>query len=172
VSRAMWSPAERAEYDEMVRAVCLAASSTEERVELYKDHLADALQSQRFWAEDSARDAHHRGCREQLTNWLKSNRVVVAIGDRTVSKPRTIGVRRKGQGGEEFDTQVLFELIEWDELERKREDYLKQLRAYTDNTAVIDKLLALRVIVPEAGNPRDALAALGESLDTYLARVA
>ena len=103
MSRAAWSAEDRQEFDLLMQEVCTAADSTEDRVNRFEAAVADAMQAQRFWAGDVRREAIRTGHREQIKTWLKVNRVIVQIKDRTVSKPRVAGVKRLDEAGESYD---------------------------------------------------------------------
>jgi hypothetical protein len=169
VNQAAWAPEERAEYDEMVASIVQEADSTEARIDLYEAAVADAVQARRFWATDLDRDARRTGYREQIKGWLKRNRVLVNYHGRVASKPRIVGTRRSSEAGE-YDVQALLDALTFDEIEAKRKEYLRQVRTYSDNVALMDRLLALRDMAPDAITPREACVALGLALEDYLLR--
>lgn len=172
MNQAAWSPAEREEYDSIVREVIETVDSTEARIDLYEQAVADAVQARRFWASDVDRDARRTGYREQIKSWLKRNRVIVNIGAREVSKPRVIGVKRTDDEGQQYDAQALLDVMTFDELRAKRREWLRQVHAYNDNVALADRLLALQELAPTATTPQDACRLLGTSLDEYLGQAA
>lgn len=166
-----WSPEDRSEYDAMVAQVVQTESTTEARVNLYEKLTADARQAHRFWAGEIDRDARRTGYREQIKRWMKKNRVLVSFDGRMVSKPRVIGIRQS-VGDESYDVQALLEALTFDQIEAKRREYLRQVNVYTDNVALMDRLLALRDMAPDTATPQEACAVLGLAFDEYLGRAA
>jgi hypothetical protein len=162
-----WSPQDRAEYDAMVASVVQTERTTEARVNLYEKLTADARQAHRFWAGEIDRDARRTGYREQIKRWMKRNRVLVSFDGRMVSKPRVVGIRQS-QGEESYDVQALLDALTFDEIEAKRREYLRQVNVYTDNVALMDRLLALRDMAPTATTPAEACALLDLDFDEYL----
>lgn len=166
-----WSPSDRAEYDAMVQRVVTAESTTEARVNLYEELVADARQAHRFWSGEIDRDARRTGYREQIKRWMKKNRVLVSFEGRVVSKPRVVGIRQS-IGEDSYDVQALIDALTFDQIEAKRREYLRQVNVYSDNVALMDRLLALRDMAPDASTPAEACAYLGIAVDDYLAQAA
>ncbi len=167
-----WDPKWIAEYNTAMREVVANANGTGERVALWRTVIDDAIQAHRPWAHDVDRDARAVGDASEIKRWLKRHRVVIAIGGRTVRKPRVIGTRRPTDDGVVVDLQLPFAVLTFDEIRNKRTAYLRQLAAYTDDVAVMDILLALSDMAPGTFTPQEAASSLGISLDEYLAESA
>ena len=113
------------------------------------------------------------GASTVLKNWKKSQRTVaVSYEGEVITKARTIGVKRQDDAGESYDTQMLFDFTTWEELDEKRTSILQVIRSYSATVAMIDKLLALRDLAPDAINPSQAAAHLGTTLDAWLGAAA
>lgn len=168
MKHASWSPDDNAEFDALMQAVVSEATSTGDRVEAMAEKIADARQAHRFWAGDIDREALRTGYASQIKSWLKRNRVLFAYHGAVLSKPRVIGRRsRSGEGSASFE-QALIEAFTFDELRTKRHEYIDQIRAYTENIALIDRLLALADLVPGATSPVEACEQLGITVESWL----
>lgn len=166
------NPDERREFDALMLEVVSEAEGTGERTHLMAAKIDDAVQAQRTWAVEVQRTAQYDGYSNAIKAYLKRTRVVINIADREVSKPRTIGTKRKDQAGTVVDLQLPLEVLTFDQIRDKRVEYVRQARAYTDNIAVTDRLLALQDMAPGANTPGEATKALGITLDEYLAGAA
>ena len=163
-------PDARREYETLLNEVLVQAEGTGERARLMQQKIDDAVQAQREWASLVKRNAEIDGYAAAIKVHLKRTRVVVNINDREVSKPRTIGTKRTDDAGKVIDLQLPFEVLTFDQIRDKRKEYLAQARAYSDNVAMTDRLLALEEMAPGHATPAEAARALGISLDDYLAR--
>jgi len=165
-----WGSEERAEYDALVKESWASHKSTFKRVEHFKRGLLDAVQARRLWATEVSEDAHNRGLSNILKGEQKRQRATVVMADgRQVEKPQVIGIRRLSADGSTYTEQTLFDFVSVDELEQKRREYLSNITAYSDNVAVLDKLLALC----EAGRsdvPATAAANLRTTVEAWLGR--
>lgn len=163
-----WGSEERAEYEALVRESWASNKATFQRVEHFKRGLMDAVQARRPWSAEVMDDANDRGLSNILKGEQKRNRATVAMADgRLVEKPQVIGIRRLSADGSAYTEQTLFDFVSADELEQKRREYLSNITAYSDNIAVLDKLLALC----EAGGsdtPATAAANLRTTVEAWL----
>lgn len=165
-------PNARQEYETLLNEVIAQAESTGDRARLMQAKIEDAIQAQRDWAKAVERAAALDGYSQAIKTWLKRTRVVVNINDREISKPRTIGTKRQDEDGQVVDLQLPFEILTFDQIRRKRREYLTSLNAYTDNLAVADRLLALAEMAPGSNTPAEAAKTLGITIDAYLAGAA
>lgn len=165
-------PNARREYEAVLNEVLAEADGTGERARLMRLKISDAIQAHRDWASLVQRNAEIDGYAAAIKVHLKRTRVVVAIEGRVISKPRTIGTRRQDESGKVVDLQLPFEVLTFDQIRRKRSEYLTQIRAYTDNLAVVDRLLALAEMAPGSNTPAEAAALLGVTVDDYLSGAA
>jgi hypothetical protein len=166
-------PHARREYEQLMAEVVSEAEGTGDRARLMADKIHDAIQAQRSWAAGVQFAAEIDGYAAAVKAYLKRTRVVVIVDqDREISKPRTIGVKRRDKDGTVVDLQLPMEVLTFDQLREKRREYIRQLKAYTDNVAVADRLLALEEMAPGSSTPTEAAAQLGVTLDDYLAGAA
>lgn len=165
-----WDQQARHEYEAARREAWESSDRQGERTDRFAEIIADAVQARRRWAMEVQAEAERVGYAANLKGWRKAQRTVaVSYKGEVITKPRTAGVRRSNDEGEQYATQTLFDLFTWDELAAKRKDYLQQVKTYSANVALIDRLLALRELAPSATNPGEAADALGTSLDEWLA---
>lgn len=167
-----WSPEERAEYDAMLNEVVTSATDSGERADLMEEKMRDAIQAQRFWANDAEYHACRVGYHAQIKSYLKRNRLLFWHDGTPISRPRVIGTKAINEVGETVHVQALIETLTFDELRQKRLDYLRQIRAYDENLALTDRLLALADLCPEATTPIEALKLLHLSVEDYLGEAA
>lgn len=167
-------PEARKEYEALMAEVVSEAESTGDRARLMAEKIHDAVQAHRTWAMTAQYSAEIDGYAAAIKTYLKRTRVIVLIdeGSRQVAKPRTIGAKKRGKAGEVVDLQLPMEALTFDQLREKRREYLIQKKAYTDNIAVTDRLLALEEMAPGCNTPAEAAKALGTTLDDYLAGAA
>jgi hypothetical protein len=163
-----WSPQERAEYDAMLAEVVSAATDTRERADLMEDKMHDAVQAQRFWANDAQRHACRVGYLAQIKSYLKRTRLLFSHDGLLISRPRVVGTKTISESGETVHIQALIETLTFDELRQKRLEYLRQIRAYDENLALVDRLLALADMCPQATTPTEALKVLDLTVEGYL----
>lgn len=163
------NPAERREYEALLTAVLTEADSTGERVALMDRLIDDAVQAQRPWATKVEESSRRIGYASEIKSYLKRTRVVVAIRDREVSKPRTIGAKVTNNDGKVVDLQLPFEVLTFDQIRDKRREYLKSIAAFKDNLSMLGRLLDLADAAPGTNTPAEAAVALGIDLDSYLA---
>lgn len=168
MKHASWSPEDNAEFDALMQAVVSEATGTGDRVEAMACKIADARQAHRYWAGDIEREALRTGYAAQIKDWLKRNRVLFAWHGQMLSKPRVIGRRATSSEGTTSFEQALVEAFTFDDLRIKKREYLEQVRAYTENIALIDRLLALADLVPGATTPVQACERLGVTVESWL----
>jgi hypothetical protein len=168
MNRASWSPEELAEYEAALKLVVETADSTRDRVDVMERVVDDAIQAHRFWARDCDREARRAGYATQIKAYLKRTRVVFVSRNATVEKPRVVGFKRRSADGVVYDVQALLETATFDELYRKRQESLQQVKSYSDTVALLDRLIALKDLHPTASTVAEALTAHGTSLDEYL----
>ena len=82
-----------------------------------------------------------------------------------------IGVRLTTAGKSAWP-KVPLDGVTWGELAEHIEMARRNARALGINVRVAEKLLKLREDHPEAAGPGDALAAMGETLETYIGAAA
>lgn len=166
-----WPDEEVAEFDELCASAERAAKSTGARSKVFSRLIRAAASEDRWFAKDVEREALSRGLLSIFKWWQKNRkpRVPVAHDGQILLKPRIIGAERKDSAGKIYHQQTLFDYMTWDELREKRNWYLTQIQAYTSDVAVVDKLLALAVLAPEAATPAEACQRLNQSIEDYLA---
>lgn len=165
----IWSAEERAEYDALVDEAWRSGKSTRERGEAFLSGLRDASQAQRTWADDVMLDAITRGSTAIIkADYKRANQVAIINDGRSIEKSRVIGIRRRSSSGAQLFEQTPFDYVTVDELDAKRREYMSNALAYSDNIAVIDKLLAL-CTVGQSDVPANAAANLRTTVDAWLA---
>jgi hypothetical protein len=167
-----WSPEERDEYDAMLAEIVTSATDSGERADLMEAKMRDAIQAQRFWANDAEYHACRVGYLAQIKSYLKRNRLLFSYEGLLISRPRVVGTKSVSESGETVHIQALIETLTFDELRQKRLEYLRQIRAYDENLALVDRLLALADMCPEASSPIDALKMLDLTVEDYLGEAA
>lgn len=138
------------------------------------DALAGALdgaaRAGRAWA-DAVRD---RLVRDDLRGHLKTRAkaaavALVAYDGRVVARTVRVGVRRRAAAGPAHWQQALLEDLTWAELA----DFLAMVRSQIGsllvNQAMAGRLLALRADHPGTRGPAQACAALGTTVEAFLA---
>lgn len=165
-----WSPEERAEWDDLLEQVTQETESTGDAVDMLKGLVRDAVQAQRFWANDIEDAALRTGLRSLINAYKKRHRVFVSYRGELLNKARAIGVKHVAEDGSTWHAQPLIDVMTWDQIREKRRAYLAQLRAYTSNVAEMDQLLALQEMCPGAVTPQEACEQLGTTVDEYLGR--
>lgn len=164
-----WDREAREEWETARREAWQSSDRQSERNDRYLEILHDGVQAHRRWAREALAEAERTGAAAQLKTWHKQQRTVALSYDgEVITKSRTVGVKRTDEDGESYDTQTLFDFTTWEELDRKRADILRVVRAYNSTVAMIDRLLALHDVVPGANNPAEAAAEMGTSLDEWL----
>lgn len=164
-----WDREAREEFDAARREAWQYSDRQSERNDRYIEILRDGVQAQRRWAKEALAEAQRTGGAAQLKTWHRQQRTVaVAFDGEVITKSRTVGVRRRDEDGESYDTQTLFDFTTWEELDQKRAEILRVVRAYNSTVAMIDRLLALHDVIPAATNPAEAAKAMGTSLDEWL----
>jgi hypothetical protein len=164
-----WSPEERDEYDAMLAEIVTSATDSGERADLMEAKMRDAIQAQRFWANDAEYHACRVGYLAQIKSYLKRNRLLFSYEGLLISRPRVVGTKSVSESGETVHIQALIETLTFDE---QRLEYLRQIRAYDENLALVDRLLALADMCPEASSPIDALKMLDLTVEDYLGEAA
>jgi len=147
--------------------ICNASTDTGRRRNALVDALPGLTQSQRYWSRDLERHILHLGALEVVREFVRSERTrPVMGGDGT--KSGVLSFKAKSPTGETWNQLTIFELATFEQIAAKRREFLKAVRAYNENVAFLDKLLALHEMVPGAANPLEACEALGMTVDDYL----
>lgn len=164
-------PEARDEYEALMQRVVTEATGTKDRVDLMLHLIDRMLGTGQDWSEALYETALRTGLRHEIHNYLKRTRIVVNTRDgREVEKPQVIGVKRlDAESGTWVDTQLPLEVLTFDEIRAKRQEYLTIRAAYDDSVALADKLLALEIMALGARTPEQACRRLGKSLADYLA---
>lgn len=169
INRALWSPQEREEYDDLLAEICNTTPDTSERLDIFEDKLTDAVQAHRQWALDVARSCRRFGLGKEISRFEDRNRALISFDGQLLSVPRTQS-RKVVVAGEVTYQRELITVWTWDEIAEKRQEVIKAARAYTVKVQQYDRLLALRVLAPEAKSPAEAAEHLGLDLDEYLGK--
>ncbi len=165
--KSTWDPESKAEYRDFMHDICNASTDTGRRRNAVVDALPDLLQSQRYWPRDLERHILHVGALEVVREFVRAERTrPVMSGDGV--KSGVLSFKAKSPTGETWNQLTIFELATFEQIAAKRREFLKSVRAYNENVAFLDKLLALHEMVPAAGNPLEACEALGLTVDEYL----
>lgn len=166
---AHWDEIEREEFDAARRDAWAWSERQGERNTRFVELLLDGEQAHRRWAVAALAEAQRVGAASQLKSWHKQQRTVAVSHDGAIiTKSRTIGIKRADGDGDSYDTQMLFDFTTWEELDAKRASLLQVVRSYNDTIAMIDRLLALHLLAPDALTPADAASTLGTTLDEWL----
>lgn len=163
-----WSDVDNTEFDEAMTEVILSSKRTPDRIAAFLSVWKDAIQAQRRWAMDLEAEILRRGSNAVVTWFVQQQKVMFAHDGEQLTKNAVVGIRRTDGAGEKWIEQALIEVCAWDAIEAKRQEYLKQERAYSENVAMCDKVLALHDIVPTAATPHEACVEMGTSFDEYL----
>jgi hypothetical protein len=168
VSMKILSTEERVAFEALMDEACAEQTSTRLRVAAFLHKLADAIQAHERWAEVVSDECAARGAASLIKAHLKAkSRVLVAYNGTLVAKPTIVGVRRHGPVGE-FVQQELIYVLTWDELRQKKKEYLTAVGAYNANAAMVDLLLALHDLAPDAATPVEAATHLGTTVEAWL----
>lgn len=162
------NPTDRDAYIALIQEACDRTEGTGARVALVAAMVADAVQAHRPWAVTVQDDAMAAGFARDIKTHLKRARVVVALGDRRVSKTTVVGVRRRGLEGNECDQQLDLLVLTFDELRSKARWAAEQSQVFDDSRAMLARLLTLQDRVPAATTVEEALLALHVSMDAWL----
>jgi hypothetical protein len=168
VRKPWWSDVDNDEFDEAMREVIASSKRTPDRIAAFISIWRDAIQAQRRWAMDLEADILRRGSNAVVTWFVQQQKVMFSHDGEQLTKNAVVGIRRTTETGEKWIEQALIEVSSWDAIEAKRQEYLKQERAYSTNAAMCDKVLALQDLAPGSANPREACEAMGTSFDEYL----
>jgi hypothetical protein len=171
ISRSAWDPKEREEYDALLAEVCAATTDSTERLDLFEQKLADAIQAQRPWAGDVARACRRFGLGKEITRHEGRSRALVSYLGDILSVPSVQARRVTVDGVNHYQRELIY-VWTWDELIEKRAEALRSRRTYTANIQLYDRLLALRELSPDAASPADAATSLGLDLDEWLFKAA
>lgn len=166
-----WSPEEREEFEAACVEAWRSSDRQGERTEAFIDALRDARQAHRFWAGDVLEEALRTGASSILKNWSKRQRILVTFEGQVVSRPRMVGRRRDDGEGRGYTEQALLDSFTLDELRSKRTEYLTQIKAYRQNIAVLDELIAL-CEATGCATPAEAARSLGTTVDAWLKQAA
>lgn len=166
---AHWDEIEREEFDAARRDAWGWSEKQSDRNSRFVELLLDGEQAHRRWAVEALTEAQRLGAGAQLKAWWKQQKTVaVSYEGKVITKSRYLGTKRTDEDGAKFDTQALFDLMTWKELREKRSAFLRQVRAYNASIQMIDRVLALYDLVPDAANPAEAVTILGTTLDEWL----
>lgn len=172
MTRSILSPEERAEYDALLRDAAYDNGRLV-RTAQYADRanrlLIDAVKAGRRWAEFELERALHDGLRSEVRRYVRRiNQTTVTDLTGTKSRPSVYSVREdQPTGGVAWQPKLLseFSLADLDALITASE---AQLSAYVANRNAA-RHLRDKLISTGASTVRDALAALGMSLEQALA---
>ena len=172
IDRAAWTPEERDEYDALLAEVVGATKVSADRLDLFEHKLLDAIQAHRPWAREVERACTRAGLAKEVARFQARDKALVAHDGRVLSVPAVQARRVTDAEGQAGYQRELIELWSWDAIAAKRLEALKAQRSYDDKIAHYDRLLALRVLAPEAASPAEAAKAAGVQLDDFLSKAA
>jgi hypothetical protein len=172
IDRALWTPQERDEYDDVIAEIVNATTDTRERLDLFDDKLADAIQAHRTWAIDVARSCRRAGLAKEISRFEARNRALVSHDGKLLSLPKVQARRVVTPTGEPAYQRELIEIWTWDQIRAKRAEALQQQDTYSAKLAHYDRLLALQDKAPDTASPSAAAATLGIDLDEWLGAAA
>lgn len=167
INRNAWSAEAKDEYEGLLADICNQTTDTSERLDLFEDALTGAVQAHRQWALDVSRACRRAGLAKEVTRFEDRNRALVSFDGQLLSVPRTQS-RKVMVLGEVTYQRELITVWTWDEIAEKRAEVIKATQAYTVKVQQYDRLLALRVLAPDAGSPAEAAEQLGLDIDEYL----
>lgn len=168
-----WSPEDRREFDAAVAEAWDGSDTQRERTRAFLAGVVDAAQARRFWASDVQRECEYAGAAGLLKRQYKmNNQVAVSYSGEIVSKSRVGGAVEQTDDGGRVYYQTLFDLMTREQLQDKRQECLRSMKAYGRNLGQIDKYLALLDMAPGANTPAEAAQWLGTTVGEYLAGAA
>jgi hypothetical protein len=109
---------------------------------------------------------------ENLIKWYEAHTTKPTAflhGGKLLNKPSIVGKTKRSEGGRVHHQRELITVMSWTELRALRANRLAQRDAAAASVALIDKLLELYVMCPEAASPQAAADILGLNLDEWLA---
>lgn len=132
--------------------------------------LYSAREQGKDWAKLLLQDFHNVGADKLLKSYDDRNRRTAFVDHdgRLLNKPRVVGtIKRTTERGAGHQRELIT-AMSWDELRELRRQRLSQAGAAMDTVALIDKLLELQIMCPEASDPQDAAIIMGLDLDEWL----
>lgn len=132
--------------------------------------LYSAREAGKDWAKLLLQDFHNIGADKLLKSHDDRERRVAFVDHdgRLLNKPRVVGtVKRTTERAPGYQRELII-AMSWEELRELRQQRVRQSAAAADTVALIDKLLELHVMCPEASDPQDAATILGLNLDEWL----
>lgn len=171
--KAKWSHHDRARYDWHVLTAYTQHANQSDRIDAFLNRIRGDAARPAQWPYAAEVLAHlaRLGASSLLSTEQKArSMVVVNNGGVKRTKTKMVGaIKRDPATGVEYPQQTLFDLMTWDELRRKMAEFEGQRDGAQFNYDTIRKLLKLEQMVPGAAGPADACAALGITIEDYLA---
>lgn len=171
--KAKWSHQDRARYDWHVVTAYTQHANQSDRIDAFLNRIrGDAARPAQWpYAVEVLAHLARLGASSLIkTEQQRRAMVVVNNGGTKRTKTKMVGaIKRDPTTGVEYPQQTLFDLMTFDELRRKLTEFEGQRDAAAFNVETIIKLLALEQLVPGAAGPADACAALGTTIEDYLA---
>ena len=157
------------ELDVLLEHAVLFRDTAARRIELLAG-LYSASEGGREWAKLLLDDFHNVGADKLLKRFDDQKRRVALLDHegRLLNKPRVVGKAKRTTTGAPIYQRELITAMSWEELRELRQQRLRQVQAASDTVVLIDKLLELHIMCPEATDPQDAAIRLGLDLDEWL----
>lgn len=122
------------------------------------------------WSAAVLDDAQADGLWAAFKAQMKAeSRTLVSHDGQLVGKALRVGAKRRRDDGTEAWQQSLLHDMSWAQVEAWLDQTIRQVSALLVNQGIAERLLDLRDRFPESHGPADACAAIGTSLDAYLA---
>jgi hypothetical protein len=156
------------ELTTLLEHALLYKGTARRRLELLNG-LHTARYEKKPWAELVFAEFNDIGADKLLKNHEDRTKKVafVDLDGRLLNKPAVVGVAKKTSDGIENQRAIIYAWT-FDDLRQLRMDRAKQARAAHDTIALIDKLLELQIMCPEATTPQDAADHLGININDWL----
>lgn len=165
--RNRWGSEEVAEFEHAIEGALDIDGSTTERAEHFREHVEGAIQAHRPWARDIEADALSRGYKSIYRQEARRGTVLVSTTSGEIERPSMISVARHDEGGVVFQQLSFYAVMNREQIREKRNEYLKQIRAYDANVQMMDKLTAM-LDASGSDDLETAAASLGVSVEDWL----
>ena len=131
--------------------------------------IRSADQAGRDWPQRLEEEALIRWCFNAQKSISKREAVVIVAHDgQIVGKSMRVGRATRRQDGTSGFDQALFSEMTWEEVARWAAMILTQIAGLKGNLSMVNRVMALRVEVPDSAGPGDAATQLGTTVDAWI----
>lgn len=166
-NKAAWGADEHDEFDRLVGDALSVDASTSARAQVFREGIEDAIQAQRPWAREVQQDALKRGYLAIYKQEARKGTVLVEVRGVQIEKPSQVSVRKTSAEGVPLYQLAFYEVMTREQVHEKRREYIKQIRAYDSNVALMDKLTAM-LDAADTDDLETAAAKLGVSVEDWI----